>query len=88
MKKKIGDVTDYIKANRKASREEEIAAHGKQISMRTAVHKSKKIYDRNREKRAGIKNLPFLFMALSYQIPFVSLYPYRNTCILQGARRI
>ena len=45
MKKKIGDVTDYIKANRKASREEEIAAHGKLISMRTTVHKSKKLFD-------------------------------------------
>lgn len=72
MKKKIGDVTDYIKANRKASREEEIAAHGKLISMRTTVHKSKKIYDRNREKKAGIKNLPFLFVYSEKYHIFVS----------------
>ena len=40
---------DYIIANRKASREEEIAAHGKQISMRHVLHKSKKAYDRKRQ---------------------------------------
>jgi hypothetical protein len=62
MKKKIGDVTDYIKANRKASREEEIAAHGKLISMRTTVHKSKKVYDRHKQKKAGINDLPFFLL--------------------------
>lgn len=61
--KKIGDIDDYIKANRKASRTEEIAAHGKLISMRTIVFKSKKKYDRNKEKKAGLKDLPF-FMFL------------------------
>ena len=38
---------DYIKAIKKADREEEIAKYGKQISMRpTKVHKSKKLYNR------------------------------------------
>lgn len=41
-------VEDFIKANRKASRDEEIEAHGKQISMRSVMHKSKKAYDRKR----------------------------------------
>ena len=45
---------DYLIANRKASREEEIEMYGKQISMRTITHKSKKIYNRKRLKRAGI----------------------------------
>ena len=42
---------DYIKANRKASREEEIAMYGKQIAFRTAVHKSKKKYNRQRDRK-------------------------------------
>ena len=41
-------VNDFIKANRKASREEEIAAHGKQISFRKTLQKSRKVYDRKR----------------------------------------
>lgn len=50
---------DYLKAHRKASREEEIALHGKPI-RRSAVHRSKKIYNRKRMK-AGMKILPFSF---------------------------
>jgi len=41
-------VKDFLKANRKASREEEIAAHGKQISFRKTLQRSKKAYDRKR----------------------------------------
>ncbi len=41
-------------ANRRAARLEEIAAHGKPVSFRTAVQKSKKVYDRKRLKKAGI----------------------------------
>ncbi len=41
-------VKDFLKANRKASREEEIAAHGKQISFRKTLQRSKKVYDRKR----------------------------------------
>ena len=51
---------DYLKAHRKASREEEIALHGKSI-RRSAVHRSKKIYNRKRMK-AGMKILPFSFL--------------------------
>ena len=39
---------DFIKANRKASREEEIAAYGSQVSFRRVLHKSRKQYDRKR----------------------------------------
>lgn len=41
-------VQDFIKANRKASREEEIAAYGSQVSFRRVLHKSRKQYDRKR----------------------------------------
>lgn len=45
---------DFLLANRKAAREEEIAAHGKQILFRSHIHKLKKRYDRNESKRAII----------------------------------
>ena len=46
---------DYLTAMRKASRELEIAMHGKQVSMRKArTHKSKRDYDRKRFKRVTI----------------------------------
>lgn len=55
---------DFLLANRRASRAEEIEKYGKQISMRSITHKSKKVYDRNRLKKAGIKyydDLPLLY---------------------------
>ena len=45
---------DFMLANRRAARLEEIAAHGKPVSFRTTVQKSKKAYDRKRLKKAGI----------------------------------
>jgi hypothetical protein len=53
MKKKSKFTTeDYIKAVKKADREIEIAKYGKLISMRpTSIHKSKKAYDRKRNKK-------------------------------------
>ena len=38
-------------ANRRAARLEEIAVHGRPVTFRKAVHKSKKAYDRKRLKR-------------------------------------
>lgn len=55
MKTKITE-QDYIKANRKASREEEIRLYGKQISNRKSVHKSKKLYNRVRDRK-----IPYFF---------------------------
>ena len=43
---------DFLLANRKAAREEEILAHVKPISFRSHLHKSKKQYDRKRLKKA------------------------------------
>ncbi len=58
---------DFLLANRRASRAEEIEKYGKQISMRSITHKSKKVYDRKRLKKAGINfndDLPlFIFGA-------------------------
>ncbi|WP_278995279.1 hypothetical protein [Alistipes finegoldii] len=53
---------DYLKAYRKASREEEIALHGRPVRQRPSVHRSEKIYNRKRAK-AGIKLLPFSLSA-------------------------
>jgi len=46
---------DFLLANRRAARMEEIQAHGHPVRSRTMIHKSKKVYDRNRIKRAAIK---------------------------------
>ena len=42
---------DFMLANRKAAREEEIAAHGKPVSGRVMLHKSRKVYDRKKLKK-------------------------------------
>lgn len=52
--------SDYIKANRKASREAEIENHTHPISFKW-VHKSKKAYDRKGCKAENSKALPYLF---------------------------
>ena len=53
MKKRITE-QDYLKAHRKASREEEIARHGRPVGQ-SRVHRSKKT-------KAGLKRLPFDFI--------------------------
>lgn len=56
MKKKISR-DDYIKANRKASREAEIENYGHPVCYKR-VHQSKKVYNRKKMK-AGDKGLPY-----------------------------
>lgn len=58
---------DFMLANRRAARLEEIAEHGRPVSMRTVLHKSRKVYDRKRLKKAGISNddLPYVFCICS-----------------------
>ena len=41
---------DFMLANRRAARLEEIALHGKSVSARTLLHRSMKVYDRKRMK--------------------------------------
>lgn len=55
MKKRNAE-QDYLKACRKASRQEEIARHGRPPGVHR-IHRSKKAYDRKRMK-AGMKDLP------------------------------
>ena len=45
---------DFMLANRRAARLEEIAEHGKPVSFRRAIHKSKKVYDRKRLKKMAL----------------------------------
>jgi hypothetical protein len=42
--------SDFMLANRRAARQEEIAYHGKPVSLRTLKHQSKKTYSRKRLK--------------------------------------
>ena len=42
---------DHMLAERRAARLLEIAEHGKPVSFRKAIHKSKKVYDRKRLKK-------------------------------------
>lgn len=46
---------DFMFANRKAAREEEIREHGRPVSSRTILHKSRKIYDRKRLKKVEVE---------------------------------
>ena len=55
---------DYINANRKASREEEIQNHNRPVSY-NSVHKSKKNYDRKKTRADDKKGLPLLFLAIA-----------------------
>ena len=68
MKKLRITEADFMLANRRAARMEEIAGHGRPVSMRTALHKSKKVYDRKRLKRTDINpddGCPFRIKCLS-----------------------
>ena len=47
---------DFMLANRRAARLEEIAEHGRPVSFRKALHKSMKVYDRKRMKNTDISD--------------------------------
>ena len=42
---------DFMLANRRAARLEEIELHGKPVSFRKVLQKSKKVYSRKRQKK-------------------------------------
>ncbi|MDR0830952.1 MAG: hypothetical protein LBN95_12725 [Prevotellaceae bacterium] len=52
---------DYIRAFRKASREQEIEAHQKPVLQRHSVHQSKKTYNRKKIKASSENRLPYFF---------------------------
>lgn len=60
-KKKTNGLLDYIKANRKGSREAEIENHSHPISH-NRVHVSKKVYNRKRNKADYKGDLPYFFV--------------------------
>ena len=47
---------DFMLANRRAARLEEIAEHGRPVTFRKALHRSKKVYDRKRLKGQSIED--------------------------------
>ena len=47
---------DFMLANRRAARLEEIAEHGRPVTFRKAIHKSKKAYDRKRLKKLKLED--------------------------------
>ncbi|MDD2962139.1 MAG: hypothetical protein PHR45_08710 [Muribaculaceae bacterium] len=61
MNKRTFTQRDYIKANRRASRLAEIEDHMHPVNI-ARVHKSKKVYDRKRDKAEMKKALPYLFL--------------------------
>ena len=68
MKKRITQ-DDYIKANRKASREAEIEMYGHPICHKR-VHQSKKVYNR---KKATDKELPSFFVLFTQSASILRL---------------
>lgn len=45
---------DYLRAHRRAARLEEIALHGKLVSLRSLKHETKKVYNRKRLRKIRI----------------------------------
>ena len=58
-RKKQDPLVEYIKANRKGSREAELENHGRPVSH-NRIHVSKKVYDRKRMKADAQRHLPYL----------------------------
>lgn len=61
-RKKQDPLVEYIKANRKGSREAELENHGRPVSH-NRIHVSKKVYNRKRMKADAQRHLPDLFLA-------------------------
>ena len=60
-RKKQDPLVEYIKANRKGSREAELENHGRPVSH-NRIHVSKKVYNRKRMKADAQRQLPYLFL--------------------------
>jgi hypothetical protein len=58
--KKKNKALEQVKIARKASREEEIATHGKAINYRK-IMESKKVYNRKKNKADADEALPYFF---------------------------
>lgn len=60
-RKKQDPLVEYIKANRKGSREAELENHGRPVSH-NRIHVSKIVYNRKRMKADVQRHLPYLFL--------------------------
>lgn len=60
-RKKQDPLVEYIKANRKGSREAELENHGRPVSH-NRIHVSKKVYNRKRNKADAQRHLPYFFL--------------------------
>lgn len=65
MKSKMNNQqADYIKANRRGSREAEIESYGHPVNYHR-VQVSKKVYDRKKSKADDTRRLPYLFFSVA-----------------------
>ncbi|MCS3347312.1 hypothetical protein NXU84_10470 [Parabacteroides distasonis] len=62
-RKKQDPLVEYIKANRKGSREAELENHGRPVSH-NRIHVSKKVYNRKRMKRLSQNKLEMASVVL------------------------
>lgn len=70
-KKTIGTLEDYIKANRKASREIELEANGGKWVAKNKIHKSKKAYNRKEGKHVDFPLFMYIKTLILFQIKVV-----------------
>lgn len=76
-KNKQQQITEYVKAARRGSREAEIEMYGRPLNYRK-VFKSKKVYDRKKYK-ANDKGLPYFFVHYSsFRKSFIVLFCFVN----------
>ena len=76
-KKKVSPLDEYIKANRKGSREAEIENHGRPVSH-NRVHVSKKVYNRKRDKADAQGRLPYLCRQVAFDSYGLLIKPYSS----------
>ena len=70
---------DFLLANRKAAREEEILAHGKPIIFRIHLQNSKNRYNRMQMKKAIIRlGDGFIYLLAIVFLPLVQLFCLRG----------
>lgn len=64
-RKKQDPLVEYIKANRKGSREAELENHGRPVSH-NRIHVSKKVYNRKRMKADAQRHLPYSIIIVCF----------------------
>lgn len=79
MKKKKKDaLTEYVKANRRGSREAEIEMYGHPVTYHR-ICVSQKVYDRKKMK-AGDRRLPYFFIPFSAFLKKEAVYRLVSFC--------